>query len=66
MAGSALTTKETMSSSTPWAQKAMDAASTAGKAISIVNGVREAIPVVRGLVRAGAAAAQYAWPLVFA
>ncbi len=64
MAGSALTTKESATSGTPWAQKAMNAASTAGKVISIANGVREAIPVVRGLARAGLAAAEFAWPLL--
>ena len=66
MAGAPLTTKESLSSAHPWAQKALNAASTAGKAISIVNGVREAIPVVRGVVRAGQMAASYAWPLLAA
>ncbi len=63
MAGAPMTTKEVVPGGT-FGQKAFQAATTAAKVISIANGVREAIPIVQGVARAGVAAAQYAWPLL--
>ncbi len=63
MAVAPLTSKESVNGGT-FGQKAFQAASTTAKVISIANGVREAIPIVRGVVRAGVAAAQYAWPFL--
>ncbi len=64
MAGTALTSKVSGSNSTPWAQKALGAVQTAGKFIGIANGIREAIPVVQGIARAGMTAASYGLPFV--
>ncbi len=64
MAGAALTSKTTPSNSAPWAQKAMGAVTTAGKVFGAINGVREAIPVVEGIARAGMGATSYMAPFV--
>ena len=37
---------------------------TAGKVLSVAGAVREAIPVVQGIARAGMAAASYMGPFV--
>ncbi len=58
-----MTTKETVGGGT-FGQKSFQAATTAARVISIANGVREAVPIVRGVGRAGGAAAQYAWPFL--
>ncbi len=67
MAGTALTTKETSSNTSPWAQKAMGAVQTAGKVLSIAHGIREAIPVVQGVghgIAQGIYAARYGLPFL--
>ncbi len=63
MAGVPMTSKGSSGGGT-LGQKAFSAASTAAKGISIANGVREAVPIVQGVVRAGMAAAQHAWPVL--
>ena len=52
MAGSALTSKVSESNSNPFMNKAMGAITTAGKVFSVANGIRQAIPVVQGIMRA--------------
>ena len=52
MAGAALTSKVSESNSNPFMNKAMGAATTAGKVFSVANGIRQAIPVVQGIMRA--------------
>ena len=52
MAGEALTSKVSESNSNPFLNKAIGAATTAGKVFSVANGIRQAIPVVQGIMRA--------------
>ena len=52
MAGAALTSKVSESNSNPFMNKAMGAVTTAGKVFSAANGIRQAIPVVQGIMRA--------------
>ena len=52
MAGAALTSKVSESNSNPFLNKAIGAATTAGKVFSVANGIRQAIPVVQGIMRA--------------
>ena len=52
MAGAALTSKVSESNSNPFLNKAMGAVTTAGKVFSVANGIRQAIPVVQGIMRA--------------
>ena len=52
MAGAALTSKVSESNSNPFMNKAMGAVTTAGKVFSVANGIRQAIPVVQGIMRA--------------
>ena len=52
MAGSALTSKACESNSNPILNKAIGAVTTAGKVFSVANGIRQAIPVVQGIMRA--------------
>ena len=52
MAGSALTSKACESNSNPIFNKAVGAVTTAGKVFSVANGIRQAIPVVQGIMRA--------------
>ena len=52
MAGAALTSKVSESNSNPFMNKAMGAVTTAGKISSVANGIRQAIPVVQGIMRA--------------
>ena len=52
MAGAALTSKVSESNSNPVLNKAIGAATTAGKVFSVANGIRQAIPVVQGIMRA--------------
>ena len=47
MAGAALTSKVSESNSNPFINKAIGAATTAGKVFSVANGIRQAIPVVQ-------------------
>ena len=74
MAGTALTSKACESNANPIFNKAMGAVTTAGKIFSVANGIRQAIPVVQGIVRAapgliaaqgGLAAMARVAPLVF-
>ncbi len=51
MAGAPLASKTVQSGGTPWVNKAMSAAQGIGKGIAIVQGVREAAPVVMGAIR---------------
>ena len=64
MAGAALASKTVPSNSAPRANKAMNAVTTAGKVLSVAGAVREAIPVVQGIARAGMTAASYMAPFV--
>jgi len=52
MAGAPMTSKACESNSNSFANKAMGAMTTAGKVFSVANGIRQAIPVVQGIVRA--------------
>ncbi len=52
MAGQHLVSKTQVSSSAPWAGKLASAASAVGTGLSIVGGIREAIPIVTGIARA--------------
>ena len=52
MAGSALTSKAVESNSNPFMNKAIGAVTTASKVFSVANGIRQAIPVVQGIMRA--------------
>ena len=52
MAGTALTSKACESNANPIMNKAIGAVTTASKVFSVANGIRQAIPVVQGLVRA--------------
>ena len=52
MAGSALTSKAVESNSNPFLNKAIGAVTTASKVFSVANGIRQAIPVVQGIMRA--------------
>ena len=65
MAGSALTSKVSESNSNPFMNKAMGAVTTAGKVFSVANSIRQAIPVVQGLVRAAPGLMARVAPLVF-
>ena len=51
MAGAPFASKIVQSGGTPWVNKAMSAASTIGKGITIAQGIREATPVVMGAIR---------------
>ena len=51
MAGSALTSKNTVSGNQPWTSKMMGAVGKIGHGIAIANGIREAAPVVMGAMR---------------
>ncbi len=64
MATAALTTKQWAPNSAPWADEAMGAVTTAGKVLSVMHVVREAIPVVQGIARAGMTASSYMTPFV--
>ena len=52
MAGAALTSKVSESNANPFMNKAIGAVTTAGKVFSVANGIRQAIPVVQGIMRA--------------
>ena len=52
MAGAPMTSKAGESNSNAFVNKAMGAMTTAGKVFSVANGIRQAIPVVQGIVRA--------------
>ena len=52
MAGGALTSQASQSNANPVFNKAMGAVSTAAKVLSVANSVRQAVPVVQGIIRA--------------
>ena len=52
MAGAPMTSRPVESNSNAFMNKAIGAATTAGKVFSVANGLRQAIPVVQGIVRA--------------
>ena len=65
MAGSALTSKACESNSNPIMNKAIGAVTTAGKIFSVANNIRQAIPVVQGLICAAPGMVARVAPLVF-
>ena len=65
MAGGPLTSKATESNSNPIFNKAVGAVTTAGKVFSVANGIRQAIPVVQGIMRAAPGIMARVAPLVF-
>ena len=65
MAGAALASKTVPSNSAPWANKAMNAVTTAGRVLSVAGAVREAgMAALRRAADPGAARA-VAWPADF-
>ena len=54
MAGQVLTSRVSHTSNTPWQNKALSAATTAGHGIAVANGIREALPIIGGVARAAA------------
>ena len=54
MAGQVLTFKVAHKSNASWQNKALSAATTVGHGLAVVNGVREALPVIQGVARAAA------------
>ena len=64
MAGGALTSQASQSNANPVFNKAMGAVSTAAKVISVANSVRQAIPVVQGIVRAAPGVMARVAPLI--
>ena len=64
MAGTALTSKAVESNSSPILNKAIGAVTTAGKVFSVANSIRQAIPVVQGIIRAAPGVMARVAPLV--
>ena len=64
MAGTALTSKAGESTSNPMRNKAIGAVTTASKVFSVANGIRQAIPVVQGIMRAAPGVIARVAPLV--
>ena len=64
MAGTALTSKACESNANPIMNKAIGAVTTASKVFSVANGIRQAIPVVQGIVRAAPGIMARVAPLV--
>ena len=64
MAGGVLTSKVSESNSNPIMNKAMGAVTTASKIFSVANGIRQAIPVVQGIMRAAPGMVARVAPLV--
>ena len=54
MAGQVLTTRVAHKSNTGWQNKALSAATSVAHGFAMVNGVREALPVIGGVARAAA------------
>ena len=65
MAGSALTSKVSESNSNPFMNKAIGAVTTAAKVFSVANGIRQAVPVVQGIIRAAPGIAARVAPLIW-
>ena len=64
MAGGVLTSKVSESNANPIMNKAMGAVTTASKIFSVANGIRQAIPVVQGIMRAAPGMVARVAPLV--
>ena len=54
MDGQVLTSRVAHKNNTPWQNKALSAATTVGHGFAVVNGVREALPILGGVARAAA------------
>ncbi len=54
MAVQVLTSRVSHKSSTPWQNKALSEATTVGHGFAVVNGIREALPIIGGVARAAA------------
>ena len=54
MAGQVLTSRVAHNSHASWQNEALSAATTLGHGIAVVNGVREALPIIGGVARAAA------------
>ena len=54
MAGQVLTSRVQHKSNATWQNKALSAATTVGHGLAVVNGVREALPIISGVARAAA------------
>ena len=54
MAGQVLTSRVAHKSNASWQNKALSAATTVGHGIAVINGVREALPIIGGVARAAA------------
>ena len=64
MAGAALTSQATQSNANPVFNKAMGAVSTAAKVVSVANQIRQAVPVVQGIMRSAPGIIARVAPLV--
>ena len=64
MAGAALTSKACESNANPIMNKAIGAVTAAGAVFSVANSIRQAIPVVQGIVRAAPGIMARVAPLV--
>ena len=62
MAGQVLTSKVAHKSNASWQNKALSAATTVGHGLAVVNGVREALPVIQGVARAAAGLPPFQYP----
>ena len=54
MAGQVLTSKVSQANNTGWQNKALSAVGTIGHGISVVQGIREALPIIGGIARQAA------------
>ena len=54
MTGQILTSKVAHKNNAGWQNKAIQAATTVGHGLAVVNGVREALPIIGGVARAAA------------
>ena len=54
MAGQPLTSRVSQNNSTPWQNKALNAATQVGHGFAIANGIREALPIISGAARTAA------------
>ena len=54
MAGQVLTSRVSHANNTSWQNKALSAATTVGHGIAVVQGIREALPIIGGVARQAA------------
>ena len=54
MAGQVLTSRVSHTNKSSWQNKALGAATQTGHGFAIVNGIREALPIISGAARAAA------------